>query len=94
MVYYNWTTGLRSLRAVLFGHGVVAEDQPSTVPTIKTTQGLGRTLCQCFTNRQVKAELLKMDPLVAAAFHNLNCSRLCKTTTPLTHTSPHAQGVL
>lgn len=78
MVYYNWTTGLRSLRAVLFGHSFVAEDQPSTVPTIKTIQGLGRTPCQFFTNRQVKADLLKMDPLVAAAFHNLNCSRLCR----------------
>lgn len=34
--------------------------------------------CRCFTDANTKALIAKMDPLVAAAFHNQNCSALCR----------------
>lgn len=34
--------------------------------------------CRCFTGPLVMANLAEMDPMVAAGFHNLTCSPLCR----------------
>lgn len=38
---------------------------------------MGFTQCRCFTDLSTKAMVSQMDPLIAAAFHNQNCSAFC-----------------
>lgn len=54
-------------------------DLPPFVPsTTWTGHRIYQSSCQCFTDPLVMANVAKMDPLIAAGFHNLICSPLCR----------------
>ena len=53
-------------------------DWPFCPPRTWTAHTMDPGSCRCFTDLVVKADLPRMDHLIAAAFHNLACSPLCR----------------